>query len=72
MVEIEVAFLPDGSVRARVPNQDGVDFEIAAPTIDGIMRLLETDIPGLKRTTDVERHVHGPASGQVHTHQHAR
>lgn len=71
-MEIEVAFLPDGSVRARVPDgQEGVDYEMAAASIEALMRLLETGIPGLARTTGVERHVHGPSFGHARTHTHA-
>ena len=71
-MEIEVAFLPDGSVRARVPgDQEGVDYELAAPTLEALMRLLEAGVPGIQRTIGVERHVHGPSFGHARTHTHA-
>lgn len=72
-MELEVTFLPDGTVRARVPgDQAGTDYELAAPTLDALMRLLETSVPGLTRTTGVERHVHGTDRGHVNTHSQAR
>lgn len=71
-MEIEVAFAPDGSVRARVPGeQAGVDYDLAAPTLDELFRLLETRC-AIARTTGVERHVHGPDGAHVHNRATAR
>lgn len=72
-MELEVAFLPDGSVRVRVPDgQAGIDFEAAKRKIQQIQAELGAAGMPITWEGDIERHTHGPGATHTHTRAQAR
>jgi hypothetical protein len=68
-LDVEIHFLPDGTVNVVAPQQAGADFESAAPRLAAFAELLSVEL-GLPVRVEgqPERHVHGP---DTHTHTSA-
>lgn len=66
MATLEIRFNPDNSIAIRIPS--GVSFETAKSKIEGLVKILGTDVP-IKLEGQVEQHRHEPTgAGAHHTH----
>jgi hypothetical protein len=73
-VDVDIVYLPDGSVNLVVPPQAGLTFEYAAPRLAAFAQSLRVELGVPVRVTSApEKHLDGP--GHVHldeqTHRHA-